>query len=399
MKISEAVILVGGLGSRLGKITNKIPKPLIFIDNKRFLDYLLTKITKYNFNTIYLLCSYKKELFFKLYHNKQIHNSKIICINEGYRKGTGGALYKLKRKIKKNFLLLNGDTFFDIDLNNFLNKKISNYYGILALTNKKNSIHNNLLINLKINQKNILSYSNKKNFLMNGGVYLLNKKIFNKIENVNMSLEDDILDNLILNKKIKAYYYKDKFIDIGSTNKLDFIKKNSNFIKNKTFFFDRDGVINKNDGYIVNYKKFKFLKGVKTAIKYLNDKRYLVIIVTNQACVGKSLLTEKKLLDIHKKMKYSIYNFNKGIIDDVFYSPYYKHSKKNKYRIGRYDRKPNPGMFFKAFKKWNVNIEKSLFIGDRYTDQIAAKKSKIKFYLKKNVSLYKQVKEIIKNEK
>ena len=78
MKISEAVILVGGLGSRLGKITNKIPKPLIFIDNKRFLDYLLTKITKYNFNTIYLLCSYKKELFFKLYHNKQIHNSKII---------------------------------------------------------------------------------------------------------------------------------------------------------------------------------------------------------------------------------------------------------------------------------------------------------------------------------
>ena len=260
MKINDVVILVGGLGSRLGKITKKTPKPLILIDNKRFLDFLLTKITKYNFSKIYLLCSYKKELFFKLYHNKQIHNSKIICINEGYRKGTGGALYKLKKKIKKNFLLLNGDTFFDIDFDEFLNKKISNYYGILALTNKKNSIHNNLLINLKINQKGILEYSNKKNFLMNGGVYLFNKKIFNKIENKNMSLENDILNNLILNKQIKAYYYKDKFIDIGSTDKLNFIKKNSDFIKNKTFFLDRDGVINQNNVYIVNYKKFKFLK-------------------------------------------------------------------------------------------------------------------------------------------
>ena len=49
MKIDDAVILVGGLGSRLGKITIKTPKPLVLIDNKRFLDFLLTKIIKYNF--------------------------------------------------------------------------------------------------------------------------------------------------------------------------------------------------------------------------------------------------------------------------------------------------------------------------------------------------------------
>ena len=56
-------------------------------------------------------------------------------------------------------------------------------------------------------------------------------------------------------------------------------------------------------------------------------------------------------------------------------------------------------MFQKAFKKWNVNIEKSLFVGDKNTDMIAANKSKIKFHLKKNISLYNQVKEIINNEK
>ena len=57
----DAAILVGGIGSRLGKITKKTPKPLIKIDKKRFLDHLLAKLSRYNFRKIYLLCSYKKK--------------------------------------------------------------------------------------------------------------------------------------------------------------------------------------------------------------------------------------------------------------------------------------------------------------------------------------------------
>ena len=63
--MTDLVILVGGRGKRLGKITNSIPKPLIKINNKSFLDILLSKVITYNFKNIYLLCSYKKNLFFK----------------------------------------------------------------------------------------------------------------------------------------------------------------------------------------------------------------------------------------------------------------------------------------------------------------------------------------------
>ena len=66
----DAAILVGGIGSRLGKITKNTPKPLIKIDKKGFLDYLFAKLSKYNFRKIYLLCSYKKHLFFNLYNKK-----------------------------------------------------------------------------------------------------------------------------------------------------------------------------------------------------------------------------------------------------------------------------------------------------------------------------------------
>ena len=121
MKINDVVILVGGLGTRLGSITKRIPKPLIKINKVPFLDQLISKLIKYNYSNIYLLCSYKKKLFFDRYNNKFFHNTKITCIDEGKLKGTGGALFKIKNKIKNNFIFMNGDTFFDLDFN-FLNK-------------------------------------------------------------------------------------------------------------------------------------------------------------------------------------------------------------------------------------------------------------------------------------
>ena len=118
----DAAILVGGRGSRLGKITKYEPKPLLKVGKIRFLDLIISNLLKYNLKRIYLLCAFKKEKFFKLYHKKKIHNSTIYCIDEGVFKGTGGALYKLKKKIKKNFILMNGDTLFDIDINQFIKK-------------------------------------------------------------------------------------------------------------------------------------------------------------------------------------------------------------------------------------------------------------------------------------
>jgi NDP-sugar pyrophosphorylase family protein len=91
MKINDIVILVGGRGSRISKLTKVTPKPLIKIGSRPFLDQLICKLIKYNIKKIYLLCSYKKKIFFKKYHRKLIHNSEIICINEGQQKDTGGA--------------------------------------------------------------------------------------------------------------------------------------------------------------------------------------------------------------------------------------------------------------------------------------------------------------------
>ena len=152
MKIDDLVILVGGKGTRISKITYKTPKPLIRINKIPFLDQLIANKLRYEFKRIFLLCSFKKNIFFKKYHNKKIHKTKIICIDEGSSKDTAGGLYKLRKILKKRFILINGDTFFDFDMNEFAIHKLNNDIGAMALT-KVNILNNQKKINnLEINK-------------------------------------------------------------------------------------------------------------------------------------------------------------------------------------------------------------------------------------------------------
>ena len=396
--MNDLVILVGGKGTRLGNFTKKIPKPLLKIDkDKTFLDILLSRLIKYNFKKIYLLCSFKKELFFKKYHNKKIHNSKLICIDEGQPKDTGGALYVLKNKIKNNFILINGDSYFDFNFNLFIKKVSKKITGIIALTKNHHYKKNKKINNIILNKSGYINYSKFKTNLMNGGIYFFKKKILNSIKNKKISLEDEILPKLIKKNKIKGIYSNAKFIDIGSIKNLLHVRKEKKILHQKCAFLDRDGVINKVkvNGYIKKFKEFIFLPGVAKAIKYLNENNYLVIVITNQAGIGKAIMTENQLNLIHKKMIDHISTENKAIIDDIYYSPYYKKSKYKKYRQNFINRKPNPGMFKMAIKKWNINLNSSFFIGDSISDRDAAKKLNLKFYYKKKNSLYNQIKKIV----
>lgn len=395
MKVNDIVLLVGGRGSRIKRLTTKIPKPLIRIGSKSFLDHLISKLIKYNFKKIYLLCSYKKKIFFNKYHKKKIHNSQLICIDEGQQKDTGGALYKLRNKIKNNFILMNGDTCFDIDLNNILSMKMNKIIGVVALTLSENLINNNKINNIKLNNNNEIRFTKNKSKLSNGGIYLFKKEIFRYVKNQKQSLENEILFKLINKKKIKGILFTERLIDIGSYKKLNLLQKQSELLKNKAFFLDRDGVINKDDGYILKFSQFKILPGVKQAIHLLNKKKFIVIILTNQAAIGKGLITEKELKKIHSKMINKIKNYKNTVINDIFYAPYYKNSKIIKYRKNFKDRKPNIGMFTKAINKWNIDSKKSYFIGDKNTDKEASNQALVKFYYKKKISLYKQIKSIL----
>ncbi len=119
----DLVLLAGGRGKRLKQLTFNTPKPLININKKPFIQYLLNQFSKYNFNKIYILAGYKGYKLKNKYHKTKINLIPIECIVEKTPLGTGGALNLVKKKIKNNFILINSDSFLEIDLNKLIKKK------------------------------------------------------------------------------------------------------------------------------------------------------------------------------------------------------------------------------------------------------------------------------------
>ncbi len=158
-------------------------------------------------------------------------------------------------------------------------------------------------------------------------------------------------------------------------------------------FLDRDGVINKNYGYITEKRKIKILKLVPEAIKYLNSRNYIVIIITNQSIVGRGLINISGLKSIHKHIT-NIISKKGGKVKDIFFCPFHPKFGRGRFKKVSKDRKPNNGMLEKAIKKWNIDKSESFMIGDKKTDYLCAKKSKIKFYYKKKENLLNQVRSI-----
>ncbi|HDZ17015.1 hypothetical protein LCGC14_0807450 [marine sediment metagenome] len=131
---------------------------------------------------------------------------------------------------------------------------------------------------------------------------------------------------------------------------------------NKAIFLDRDGVINVEVGYLSNPDDFEIIEGSIEALKILNKKEFLLIVITNQAGIARGYYTEEILNIIHNKMK-SILKAHDVTLTDIYFCPHHPEF------TGYCDyRKPNPGMILKAKKKYNINLNNSFMVGDTLND-------------------------------
>ena len=378
MKKIDLVILAGGKGTRIKEFLGNKPKPMIKLNNIYFLQYLLNSLSKFSFNKIYILTGYKHRIIFKNFNNKIFNLTKVKCLKEKKLMGTGGALLNLKKEKVNDFVLVNGDTIFDVDINNLKKLCTKNKLGSIALAaNKKNN--NFFKLNNLTLKKNTLLYQKNGN-LMNGGVYFFKKRILNIIPNKKFSLEIDFLPKLIKKKLIKGKVYKNFFLDIGTPKYLKISeKKLKNYFKKPAVFLDRDGVINHDLGYVHKQKDFKFKKGVLEGLKYLSKKQYLIFLVTNQAGIAKGFFKEKDFFKLQSFINKKLLRHN-IIINDVQYSPYHPKGSILKYRKKNNLRKPGNQMIKNILGKFLIDKKKSFMIGDKISDKKCADKSNIKFY-------------------
>jgi D-glycero-alpha-D-manno-heptose 1-phosphate guanylyltransferase len=221
----QAVILAGGRGSRLVPLTDDIPKPMILIEDKPFLEYMILML-KRNFLKKILLCvgylGHRIEDYFKDGHRWGVQ------IRYSYEKellGTGGALKLASDLIEEKFLLLYGDSYLDIDYNDFVIffEKQNTSGSVVIYDNEMDDtkVKNNIAI-----EGNIITKYDKDSHdaclrYVEAGVSLFKKSLLDLIEEKRfVSLENDIFPVLIKKKELTGYISRKRFYDIGTFDRL-----------------------------------------------------------------------------------------------------------------------------------------------------------------------------------
>lgn len=151
----------------------------------------------------------------------------------------------------------------------------------------------------------------------------------------------------------------------------------------KAVFLDRDGTINEEVNYLRNIKDIRIYPGTTEALRKFKNLGFINIIITNQSGIARGFLTEEELITIHSEFKKILTAENQELIDDIFYSPFHKDGIVVQYSIDSPDRKPGTGMIMKARQKHNIDISKSFFIGDTFSDMKCAENSGLKKILVK----------------
>lgn len=140
-------------------------------------------------------------------------------------------------------------------------------------------------------------------------------------------------------------------------------------LKNKAVFLDRDGIINEDTGYVAKPHEVTFIDGIFDFCTKVQQKGYLLIVITNQSGVARGYFSENDVDALHTWMKQEF--AKKGVtITHFYYCPYHKDGLIKYYKKDSDFRKPNPGMVLLAAKEYNIDINKSVMIGDKYSDRI-----------------------------
>ncbi len=152
----------------------------------------------------------------------------------------------------------------------------------------------------------------------------------------------------------------------------------------KAVFLDRDGVIIEDANLLSKKEDIKIIEGSAKAIRILNDKGFLVLVITNQPVVARGIITEKEVEKINNDLIERISKESGGKIDKFYFCPHHPNANLKEYRKVCECRKPSPGMILEAAKDFNIDLKESWMIGDMITDIVAGKKAGCKTIMVKS---------------
>lgn len=401
--MKQAIILAGGKGTRLQERLNGLPKPLVDICGKPLLERQIESLKSYGFNQILILVNHGADQIIQFCDSKDNWNIDIQCLDDGQPLGTAGATIQIFTKLADEFLVVYGDTMFDIDLARFqaFHDEDKSAGATLFLHPNDHPQDSDLVaMDGQCCITGFYPYPHDPKVylpnLVNAGMYYFRKDALKSWVGGAAALDfgKDIFPALIRQGVLLRGYNSPEYIkDCGTPKRLDKVSAHyesgliasSNLrFKQKLIFLDRDGTINQSVDQLAKADDFELLPGVAQAIAQINHAGYRAVVVTNQPVLARGECTPEELENVHRKMQ-TLLGEHGAYLDRIYYCPHHPDSgfagEVKELKKVCDCRKPAIGMLTQAQEALNADLNASWMIGDSTVDILAAQRAGVRSVL------------------
>lgn len=375
----EAIILAGGLGTRLRPCVDNLPKPLAPIGGKPFLRYLLDYLYANGVTRAVISTGYLAEAV-EEFIGKSHRGMVVDYCREDSPLGTGGAIKKALAMCREDCVLaLNGDSYFNVDL--FEMKAFHEASGCpltLAAKEVECAERSGFLTCENGRLSGFREKGVKASGLINGGVYFMKRNLLDGIAEEKFSFEKQILESGMF--PVGVYESGGYFIDIGIPENYKKAQEEKHMLSasvmRRAVFLDRDGTLNFDTGHLYKKEDFRFLENADKAVAAIKSKGYLAIVITNQAGIAKNLYTADDVELLHEHIDRELFTNCGTSVDGYYYCPHHPQAVIEDLRCECSCRKPQAGLILKAVSDFesigiNIDLKNSFTVGNRRSDLLA----------------------------
>ncbi len=388
--IRQCAVLAGGLGSRLGTLTERSPKPLLMRGGRPFLTWLLRELSRFGVTEFLLLTGHLSEEIERAIPAMQAMLPRRVTISvsrEPIRAGTGGAVFHARDRLDERFLLCNGDSLFDANLAVLLAAAATDgpeVAGRILLRRLPDASRSGVVTledgRITTFQARPPAGSAARPGIINAGVYAFDHRLLERLQPV-CSLEADVLPAIAAAGALRGTLSEGYFRDIGTPDDFDRADNELRALRQRrALFLDRDGVVNIDHGYVGSRERFEWTQGALETIRHATASGWHVFVVTNQSGVARGLYDEAAVRNLLDWMGDEARRTG-GTIDDTRYCPFHPEATIPAYRAVSDWRKPAPGMLLDLLRAWELDPARCVMIGDQTSDLKAAAAAGIEGHL------------------
>ena len=363
----QAVILAGGRGTRLGSITDDIPKPLVPINGRPFLGYLLEQLRKQEVTDVILLVGYLADQIRDYCGDGSEWGLRVRCVESPLEAETGQRLKDAAAYLEPHFFLMYCDNYWPMHLPRMWDqfRQSDSLAMITVYSNRDQSTLNNV----RVDQNGLVSTydRHRTNGGLNGveiGYTILSREVLDRLPDENVTFSHAVYPGLAVDELLQAHETGHRYYSIGSADRLAATEA---FLKpQRAVILDRDGTLNERPPqaqYVMSWEEFRWLPGVIEALQLLIEADYKLILASNQPGIGRGMMTEGDLENLHTAMRDDLSQHGVSL-DAIYHCPH-------GWDDGCYCRKPSPGLLFQAQRDFHLNLTNTIFIGDDPRDQQA----------------------------